>query len=92
MNEDGYPIVHSAAILQITPAPGPLADQYDNVYAGYALCEFDLEWPNGERATAREILPFLTDGSIVGAPGESFYKLHAFGDDRPPFADFRAAA
>jgi hypothetical protein len=82
-----YPIIHDARILQIIPAPAVLSDDCGNIVAGYALCEFDLEWRDGERRRSREILPFGTEGGIRDAPGESYYQLHALGDDRPDFAD-----
>src|SRR5690349_12071129 len=87
MSDAEFPVVHGAEILRITPAPCLLADEHGSVYAGYALCEFDLEWSDGVREIKRDILPFHTEGSIIGAPGESRFDLQALGDHRPKFAD-----
>jgi hypothetical protein len=88
MTEIAYPIVHHARILQITSAPGPLADKDGNIYAGYALCEFDFEWSDGTRATGRDILPYGTEGGIIVDRAVAYYALAALGDFRPPFAEF----
>jgi hypothetical protein len=90
VSERSYPVVHGARILQIMPAPCALADKYGNAYVGYALVELDLEWPDGSRDLGRDILPFGPEGGIIGAPGDSYYGLHALGDDRPDYASFVA--
>jgi hypothetical protein len=66
-------------ILQICPAPAPMVDKIGDIYAGFALVEIGDE---------REILPFGSEGSIIGLPGELYYQAHALGDDRPEFARF----
>ena len=83
------PQVRRAVILQIMPAPGPLADKDGNIVAGYALCEFEM-WceDSGEFELRRDILPFGTDGGIDCRQAVLYYELHALGDDRPSFAEF----
>ena len=66
-------------ILQICPAPAPMVDKIGDIYAGYALVEID---------GGREILPFGSEGSIIGLAGDLYYTAHALGDDRPAFARF----
>jgi hypothetical protein len=80
--------IHGATILQITPAPGRLADDFGNVYAGYALIELDVEYQDGERATVRDIFPFDPTGCCIGLPKGAHYLVHGIGDDRASFADF----
>jgi hypothetical protein len=88
---NAYPIVRKARIVQLTAAPGPLADDEGNLYCGWALCEFEVAWSDGEDwETVRDIFPFGADGGIIGCPPDAYYLLHGFGDDRAPFADFIA--
>ena len=81
------PIVHAAKIIMIAPAPGRLEDEHGNIYAGFALVEFDIDWGDG-REVSREIVPFGSDGGLIGLPSDAYYLAHALGDHRPPYASF----
>src|SRR5665213_2399946 len=59
-------------ILQICPAPAPMVDRIGDIYAGYALVDID---------GGREILPFGSEGSVIGLAGDLYYTAHALGDD-----------
>jgi hypothetical protein len=73
--------VSSAQILQIIGG-SRTADKDGNIYAGYALVEFDLE---GE--TRRDIIPFGTDGGLRGCGERIYYLSHGLGDWRPDYAE-----
>lgn len=74
-------LVDSAQILQITGG-ARTTDKDGNIYAGYALVEFELE---GE--THRDIFPYGTDGGLIGCGERIFYLAHGLGDHRPDFAE-----
>jgi hypothetical protein len=66
-------------ILQICAAPAPMVDRFGNIRCGFALVEI---------GDGREVLPFGSEGSIIGLAGDLYYTAHALGDDRPAFARF----
>lgn len=79
--------VIGGTVLQITSAPCLLADEHGNVYAGFALVELEQVDDHGNKSVGRDILPFHTEGSIIGLPDDSYYALHALGDERPRFGE-----
>lgn len=91
MTENPKPQIRHAVILQIMPAPGPLADKDGNIVAGYALCDIELRYEEtDEFEMRRDIFPFYADGGIDCRNSVLYYELHACGDDRPGFPEFVA--
>ena len=63
-----------ATILQLVSAPGHIADDFGNLYVGYALVEFEIDSNDGGRHTIRDIFPFDSRGACVNcltAPSRS---------------------
>jgi hypothetical protein len=80
--------VRNAKILQITG--GTRTTDFDgNIYAGYALVELEIEvqYEDGPHVeTRREILPFGTDGGLIGCGDNTYCErrpLQRTGNARP---------